>query len=199
MKRKPISKKEREEIYNKTNGRCAYCGTEIDFKGFHADHIKPVRKYENNPDDESMEHIDNKLPACRSCNLYKSTLELEEFREYLQGLLDRLAKQHVIYNIAKRYGMITEIRDPITFYFEKLQNEQENKIIFSDNAEDIEEQYIKQATEEELLQPYQMAEEGKEYFDNIMRNLKENLKKAEANGELEEYYAKVEKILKGKE
>ena len=44
-----------------------------------------------------------------------------------------------------------------------------------------------------------MAEEGKEYFDNIMRNLKENLKKAEANGELEEYYAKVEKILKGKE
>ena len=74
-----------------------------------------------------------------------------------------------------------------------------NKIIFSDNTEDIEEKYIEQAAQEELLSPYQMAEDEKEYFDNIMRNLKENLKKAEANGELEEYYAKVEKILKGKE
>lgn len=36
-------KQQRELIFNKYNGRCAYCGTELQ-KGWHVDEIEPVRR-----------------------------------------------------------------------------------------------------------------------------------------------------------
>lgn len=40
-----MNKKDRETIFNKYGGRCAYCGCELE-KGWHVDEIKPcVRKY----------------------------------------------------------------------------------------------------------------------------------------------------------
>lgn len=32
MSRKPIPKKIREQVYQKYNGHCAYCGCELDYK-----------------------------------------------------------------------------------------------------------------------------------------------------------------------
>lgn len=63
--------------------------------------------------------IENLMPSCQSCNHYKSTFSLEEFREQLMLLRERLNKQHKIYSISKRYRLIEEKPNKIVFFFKK--------------------------------------------------------------------------------
>lgn len=113
--RKKLSKKERLEVYSKTNGHCAYCGCEIPFKGFNADHVECLAW-----NGIEADTVDNMLPSCRSCNNYKHTMTLEEFRKQLSKIPSRLSRDVSTYGIAKRYGMITENLQPIKFYYEKI-------------------------------------------------------------------------------
>lgn len=112
MTRKPIQKKIREQVYQKYNGHCAYCGCELDYKDMQVDHVISV--YGNNGSND----IDNLMPACRMCNFYKSTFPLEDFRKNLESLHERLRKPF-IYRLALKYGLITEHKDKVVFYFEK--------------------------------------------------------------------------------
>lgn len=64
---------------------------------------------------------DGHCAYCGSCNRYKATMDLEEFRKQLQKIPDRLARDVCTYNIAVRYGMVQENREPIKFYFEKME------------------------------------------------------------------------------
>ena len=114
-KRRRLSKKEREIIYRKTNGHCAYCGGTLEFKDMQADHIEPF--YRGGTDE-----IDNFLPSCRSCNHYKSTLNLEEFRNWMQTLPNRMLKNNVNYRNLIRFGIITVDESPVRFYFEKMKD-----------------------------------------------------------------------------
>ena len=75
IKRRKLSKAERTEIHNKYDGHCAYCGCEIDFSKMQVDHAKPLRI-------GGTDTMDNMMPACRSCNSYKTTLDVEGFRNY---------------------------------------------------------------------------------------------------------------------
>lgn len=120
--RKKLTVNERKAIYAKTNGHCAYCGCEIAFKGFHADHVLCLRNYEYMDDilGKKIDDVENMLPSCGSCNRYKSTYDLETFRKMLSGIPKRLARDVSTYNIAVRYGMIEEHSEPIQFYFEKI-------------------------------------------------------------------------------
>lgn len=120
--RKKLTVNERKAIYAKTNGHCAYCGCEIAFKGFHADHVLCLRNYEYMDDilGKKIDDVENMLPSCGSCNRYKATYDLETFRKMLSGIPKRLARDVSTYNIAVRYGMIEEHSEPIQFYFEKI-------------------------------------------------------------------------------
>lgn len=123
--RKRLTKEQRKSVYDKCNGHCAYCGCEIPFKGFHVDHVYCMRNYEYKDDLLGIEvdGIENMLPACSSCNRYKATMDLETFRKQLQKIPDRLQRDVCIYNIALRYGMVQEDREPIKFYYEKMESE----------------------------------------------------------------------------
>jgi uncharacterized protein (TIGR02646 family) len=112
MARKPIPKNIREQVYRKCNGHCAYCGCELDYKDMQVDHVKSVFYYNGTND------IDNLLPSCRMCNFYKSTFTLDEFRKNLESLHERLRKPF-IYRLALKYGLITERKKDVVFYFEK--------------------------------------------------------------------------------
>ena len=46
-----MTKKDRQLIFDKYDGKCAYCGTEL-VKGWHVDHIQAIRR---NDSDESIE------------------------------------------------------------------------------------------------------------------------------------------------
>lgn len=112
-KRKQFTKDERIEVHEIYNGHCAYCGQEIEIKDMQIDHFNPLHLGGTND-------FDNLMPACRSCNHYKSTLTLEKFREQLGLLNSRLERDSVIYRISKRYGLLKEVDKPIKFYFEKV-------------------------------------------------------------------------------
>lgn len=113
--RNPISKKTRQEVYKKYGGFCAYCGCQLPEKGFHIDHKHCVRNYDGK---EDVNDISNLMPSCRSCNKYKATLDLEDFREMISGIPGRLRRDSITYNIALRYGLVDEHEKKIKFWFE---------------------------------------------------------------------------------
>lgn len=115
--RKPIPKSVRKQVYDKYHGHCAYCGCKIPEKGFNVDHLKCVKHFDWEMD---VNNIDNLMPSCVSCNRYKSTYDLETFRKQLQKIPDRLKRDVCTYNIAVRFGMVQENKEPIKFYFEKV-------------------------------------------------------------------------------
>ncbi|WP_295054272.1 HNH endonuclease signature motif containing protein [Ruminococcus sp.] len=110
--RKSISKATRLKVYEKYDGHCAYCGCTLELKDMQVDHIQSVYWYDGAND------IENYNPACRMCNFYKSTMSVEDFREQLGKILSRLEKVF-IFRLAKKYGLIREIKEPVIFYFEK--------------------------------------------------------------------------------
>lgn len=119
MVRKRIAKNVRQAVYAKYDGHCAYCGKEINYKDMQVDHIDSVYRaeFEGRAVDNSL---DNYMPSCRSCNFYKSTSTLEEFRNKLATLHTRLEKLF-IYRIAKQYEIVVEEEKPtIKFYFETV-------------------------------------------------------------------------------
>lgn len=124
-KRKSIPKKVREEVYKKYNGHCAYCGCPLEYKNMQVDHIESVYWY------DGENEIDNYNPACRMCNFYKSTMTIEDFRNQLGKIVERLEKIF-IFRLAKKYGLIKEVERPIVFYFEKENKENKEE---RDNTE----------------------------------------------------------------
>ena len=114
------SKKDREIIYNKYDGRCAYCGCKLE-KGWHVDELKPVRR---NIDGTCMHperfNIDNQMPSCPSCNINKHSMSLEKFRNLIKGFMNHLNNVNTQYKVAKRYGLVNETNIEVVFYFEKV-------------------------------------------------------------------------------
>lgn len=116
-----MTKKERFDVYDKYNGRCAYCGHKIAFKDMQVDHIVPQRLGGENS-------LSNYNPACRLCNHYKRATGLELWRNiFLSGLIDRLRKIYIV-KVAERYGMITFHDWDKKFYFEMKENGEIRKV-----------------------------------------------------------------------
>lgn len=113
IKRRRISAKERNDFYKMYGGRCAYCGTHITFRGMQIDHKKPL--YKGGEDTK-----ENMLPACRSCNHYKATMDVEKFRERIAGIPKRVRRDDIAFQIGERYGLLQENNAPVVFYFEKV-------------------------------------------------------------------------------
>lgn len=138
MKLKEIRQKIRQKIFNKFNGKCAYCGRNIhnnntnifkEISIMEIDHIIPKSRFEeifkekkNIPNFlkhiDNVEHIDNKFPSCASCNRHKSDFTLETFRDELSKQLTRAKKKSFNYRMALKYGQVKETPTKIIFYFE---------------------------------------------------------------------------------
>ena len=131
-----MTKKNREFIYNKYNGHCAYCGKTIEYKDMQVDHLIPKRaydfkkgekpyrkKYKNIEDamDIVQENdIENLMPSCRRCNHYKRANTLSTFRKYLLDMKTKLIDNSYLGKIAMDYKMITWNQWDGKFYFEKI-------------------------------------------------------------------------------
>lgn len=114
-----MNPKVREQVFKKYQGRCAYCGSELE-KGWHVDHINP--KIYGGGDE-----IENLNPACKDCNLYKGHSDIDTFREYTRKMcntnLERLFKSKTKMNVAIKMGAVTLQEWDGVFYFEKLKSE----------------------------------------------------------------------------
>jgi 5-methylcytosine-specific restriction endonuclease McrA len=118
-KRRKSTKAERQTVYDKCAGHCAYCGCEITIKQMQVDHVIPIGGWKICGSDT----LDNMLPACRSCNHYKSRSDLETFRKMLEDQPHVLSRDSVTYQIAVRYGLVEPKPHKVVFYFEKLREE----------------------------------------------------------------------------
>lgn len=131
LKKVKVNKKERQLIFDKYKGRCAYCGEELK-KGWHTDHIEPIvrdshwnsvkGRYEatgtcRKPENDTLENFN---PSCASCNIQKNSYTLEQFRHNIERYVISLNSYSTQYKIAKRYGLISENDIKVTFYFETL-------------------------------------------------------------------------------
>lgn len=116
MKRKAFSPSERKLIYDKCNGHCAYCGCEIEMKKMQVDHVVAFSLIQ----DDKTNDISNLLPACRSCNHYKSSLSLESFRKRVESMPYVLMRDSVTYKNAVRFGLVTPNPQKVVFYFERM-------------------------------------------------------------------------------
>lgn len=127
-----MNKQTRQAVYDKFNGRCAYCGEEIRLKEMQVDHIIPQSYFVEHVTKQfriteflkhltiyDVNHIDNLHPACRVCNKWKSAHDLWFFRNELSQQIKRLNERSSNYRIAKKYNQIEEKQSPIIFYFEK--------------------------------------------------------------------------------
>lgn len=101
------SQSSRQRIYQMLNGKCFYCGCDLDRANFHLDHF--IAKSTNGGGFEK----ENMVPSCPECNLCKSNLTLEEFREKLSSeILDTFQGKMI-----SKYYKVRPKR--IKFYFEK--------------------------------------------------------------------------------
>lgn len=112
--RKRLSKTERLQVFNKYDGKCAYCGIELS-SVFHVDHAHPVHR------GGSCE-MENLMPACKRCNLWKKTFTVDEFRGEIQMQIRRLFERSAQFNLAYDYGLIQKTNAEVEFYFEGLTN-----------------------------------------------------------------------------
>lgn len=123
-----LTKAEREEVRQKFDGRCAYCGQPLEDR-WHADHFEPVERKiayvcgkgavatgecyrpENH-------RLDNMMPSCPPCNIDKHSMSLEGWRRKLQDAANVLTRNNPTYRHAKRFGLVIETGAKVQFYFE---------------------------------------------------------------------------------
>ena len=121
-----LSKKQRERIYLKYNGHCAYCGIPIELKDMQVDHIKPIFRNWTEKEKEVLlpkgysggDSFDNLNPACRACNFRKGTDDIEGFRSAIEHGIE-CCRRDFTYRMMVRYGLVVEQPHKVQFYFEK--------------------------------------------------------------------------------
>lgn len=138
--RKNLTKQQRQQVYNKYNGHCAYCGCELEYKDMQVDHLIPLNDWNNSHTDEELWSMDNLMPSCRLCNHYKRSYTLEHFREAIEKIPFKLNRDSYIYRIGVKYGVVNPNEKGITFFFEKVAKEKNNSnksIVLKKNIENI--------------------------------------------------------------
>lgn len=118
--------KKRLAVYQKYNGKCGYCGNDIEYKDMQIDHIYPKHLKYNTYDwggrvkqcPDNIDCFENLMPSCRMCNFYKGGLTIENFRKQMQSIHDRLQKEF-IFRLSLKYGIINIMPFDGKFYFEK--------------------------------------------------------------------------------
>ena len=118
-----IVKMDREKIFKKFDGHCAYCGIKIDFCNLHIDHIKSRASGCSEIDSEK-----NFNPACPVCNNWKHCDNLETFRRSIETQVRKCRDYSRNFRMAERYGLVNVTEKPIVFYFEYEWLIKQNKV-----------------------------------------------------------------------
>ena len=111
MRRRTWTKSQKREVYNKTEGHCAYCGVGLRFEEMKLDHV--VSLHNHGADD-----ISNLMPACQQCNYYKKGCNPDGFRKKLKKAFRKEKKSEYVQCLQAKYG---DDWDGV-FYFEKVKS-----------------------------------------------------------------------------
>lgn len=133
-----LNAKQREELRQRFNCRCAYCGIPLPERGWHVDHVEPVNRHwwkntkwyqathgkqkpqMDNPERDTWE---NMMPACFSCNLDKAAQSIEGWRQSLENKVRVCRDNYSAFRHAERFGLVAQVKTKVRFYFETMECE----------------------------------------------------------------------------
>lgn len=117
-----LTKKQRKTVWDKSDGICWYCGCDLPEKGWHVDHFEPIYRDCGVDGDlhPERDHIDNMVPSCAPCNLFKRVWDIESFRYEIEAQRERCRNASSGFRIAERMGLIEVKSDPVVFWFEQV-------------------------------------------------------------------------------
>ncbi|MCR9529262.1 HNH endonuclease [Vibrio alginolyticus] len=123
--------KKRKIIWDKTGGKCFYCGSALPEKGWHADHFHPIVRdiVINSKGDgyttgngcsyPELDTIDNLVPSCAPCNNFKHSYSIDGYRMIIAEQFKNTLKNSTGLRQLDRLGLIDLVEKPVEFYFEK--------------------------------------------------------------------------------
>jgi hypothetical protein len=130
-----MKKYDRQKVYNKFGGLCAYTGKPLG-EDWQVDHITPVKYFVWRQSKTDPNCLDNLVPCLRRLNHYKRCKDLEEWRHYILTLHLRLAKllkktrvkrtesrKVYLLDVAEAFGITAEKPFNGLFYFETLKQQ----------------------------------------------------------------------------
>ncbi len=115
-------KLDRKLVLSKSGGVCWYCGCDLKGLKWHIDHFIPQHRYFIEGGDSDVNGIDNLVPSCAPCNLFKSTFLIEELRSQISYQVERARNTSVNFRIAERFGLLKVTFKPVVFWFEQRSN-----------------------------------------------------------------------------
>ncbi|MBJ4881358.1 HNH endonuclease, partial [Salmonella enterica subsp. enterica serovar Derby] len=121
------------------------CGCKLPEKGWHADHVEPVRRdFElvRAPVGSGVTHvarstgkvmhpelhaIENLFPSCAPCNLFKGAFSVEGMRNEITKQVERARAYSVNFRTAERFGLLHIVVKPVVFWFEQYNEQKQNE------------------------------------------------------------------------
>lgn len=113
--RKRLTKQERRIVYDKTGGRCAYCGCKLKISEMQVDHRISLHNH-------GSDEMDNLVPSCHECNYYKGGCNPDGFRKKLKSAFRQEKQCWFVARLEKKYDGWNGV-----FYYEKIAKEIENE------------------------------------------------------------------------
>ncbi len=112
--------RKRQSVWDKSKGHCWYCGGKLGER-WDADHFHPVIRH---PGTKKMlcpelDVIDNLVPSCKPCNLFKHANTIEGFRYVINEQFDNVPKNSTGMRQLMRLGLVEIERKPVMFWFEQ--------------------------------------------------------------------------------
>lgn len=119
MKKHHYKKEEtRKLIFDKYQGKCAYCGETLEDK-FTVDHIDPLKRHIKGSKSH-LNVLENYNPCCQECNSSKGSCTLDEWRLKLKSKYEWLLKDSSGFRTIVRMGLVKPVKSPVIFYFERI-------------------------------------------------------------------------------
>ena len=106
--RKRLTASQRLEIFEKTGGRCAYCGIELTLDHMQVDHMVSLHNHGN-------DDMGNLVSSCRECNYYKGGCNPDGFRKKLKKAFRQEKKRPFVQMLEDRYEGWNGV-----FHFERM-------------------------------------------------------------------------------
>lgn len=113
--------KKRQAIFEKTGGKCLYCGCDLAGTRWQADHVHPIIRH---PEKGTCVHPEfdtdeNLYPSCGPCNNFKSSYDVEGFRRKVNEQFVNVLKYSTGARQLDRLGLLSiNSSDSIKFWFE---------------------------------------------------------------------------------
>ncbi|WP_426768645.1 HNH endonuclease [Erwinia aphidicola] len=104
-----LTKRKREALREQFRGRCAFCGSQLPSREWHAEYI-------------GEDFVQGGIAAvCTECRCAKGNASPEAFRALLAEQVERARRHSANFRTAVRFGLCDVRAEPVVFWFEKHQ------------------------------------------------------------------------------